>query len=69
MNEGELTALLGEIAKLRAEVAAMTRVIGLIYEAGRDDAETRYQGGTWFNPAPARKPPRRDRGNLRLVVR
>jgi hypothetical protein len=38
VNAAELAALRGEIAKLRATVDALTRVVGLFYHAGYDDA-------------------------------
>ena len=37
MNAAELAALRGEIAKLRATVDALTRIVGLFY-TGYDDA-------------------------------
>jgi hypothetical protein len=56
----ELAAMLAEVAALDAEVAALMPVAGIFYHAGWDDAPH----GT---RAPAHKPPRRDRGKLKLV--
>ena len=33
-----LTQVLDELARLRAEVAALARIAGHVYDAGRDDA-------------------------------
>ena len=62
MSAGELAKLCDEIAKLRAEVAALTKVIGLFYHAGYDDA--------LHIPAAARrpgKPPPTRRRHLKAV--
>jgi hypothetical protein len=58
--ESELARLRAEVAAVREDIAALTRIARIAYDAGRGDA----LHGT---PAPASKPPRRGRGKLRLV--
>ena len=48
VTAAELAALRAEVAKLRERTNAMVRVIGIFYDAGRDDKRREHQ--PWAEP-------------------